>query len=131
MFKYLFDKGSYYEVYTTDRTWFQRVCYWLLNKTYSKRLSEPTELLRLRKRNEYLEEEVTRYSRKLTNALNAYAAHIGEPAYSMLWGSLKMSEERDVVVQTVPNNLTEPLYIDMDDAKFMHLMKQQEEMDNG
>lgn len=114
MFNYLVTVVEESSVYSEDWTWFQKACSKLLSLLFAGRYAEYCELRKLRRQTNYLKEDNARYSKKLVNSLHLYAAHIGEPAYSMLWHTLDIPEECEVLKE----RMLAPGYLDISDAEF-------------
>ena len=114
LYEYLYSVKQKQSCYPDEVTLYEEFCIWVLRNVFAKQYCTEVAI----RQTTFLKRENARYAKKLNKALELYAAHIGEPAYSMLWCTLEMGEEKNVAVSfPVPN------YTDLSDAEFMQQKK--------
>lgn len=116
-YDYLLKVDSVQRVFPEDWTIWDRFCIWFLRNIYGARywhevaMKQSTEMAPLRK-------ECLRYRKKLDYALRRYCDHIGEPAYSMLWGRINDTPSIELLGQSPEN-----LFAGMSDNAFLEMVQ--------
>ena len=85
VYSYLRNVEKGISVYADEITRKERLCVWVLHTFFSARYWKDVYVEGCRRIKESSDREVARYEAKLESVLRLYAAHIGEPAYSMTW----------------------------------------------
>lgn len=76
MFKYLVHVVGSISVYADEATQWEKLCKWVLNTLFSERYADYLQMLKLTRRNLFLEEDVASYRKKLDGALRAHARYV-------------------------------------------------------
>ena len=84
------EKGT--SIYADESTLKQRLCDWALRNIFPARYWKDIYVEKGRRFKEIADRDVARYAVKLESVLRLYAAHIGEPAYSITWHQAKVNE---------------------------------------
>lgn len=113
------EKGR--SVFWDEVTLKERLCVWVLQNVFPARYWKDVYVEGCRRVKESADKEVARYAVKLESVLRLYAAHIGEPAYSMTWNQSEVAELNleDVPQPDIPE-------LSMSDAEFNLMMRQGE-----
>ena len=108
-------------VYSDEITLKQQLSIWVLRNFFSARYWEEVSAEKCRRIKESADKEVARYAVKLESVLRFYAAHIGEPAYSMTWDQAGIDE---LNLENIPQPDIPELC--MSDEEFTLMMRQGE-----
>ena len=119
MFDYLCRVEGNISVFSSDVSLYEKACVWVLHNIFAKRYWQAVTM----KQWAYYKADNRRYAKKLGDVLALYAAHVGEPAYSMVWFKSDIAELNDpeITIDAVP-----PRFLDMDDAEVAQYFKAKE-----
>lgn len=113
------EKGR--SVFPDEVTRKERLCVWVLHTFFPARYWKDVYVEGCRRIKESSDKKVAMYAAKLESALRLYAAHIGEPGYSMTWDQVGASE---LELKGVPQpDIPE---LSMSDEEFNLMMRQGE-----
>ena len=104
IYSYLRNVEKGISVFSNEITVKQRLCVWVLHTFFPARYWKEVFGEESRWIKECADKEVARYAVKLKSVLKLYAAHIGEPAYSMTWDQADIAELdlEDVLQPDIP-----------------------------
>ena len=123
LYSYLRDVEKGISIFSSEITRKQQLCVWALRTIFPARYWKDVCVEECRRIKESVDKEVARYSVKLESVLRLYAAHIGEPAYSMTWDQVGASELNleDIPQPDIPE-------LCMSDEEFFLMMRQGERL---
>ena len=126
VYSYLRNVEKGISVFSDEVTRKERLCVWVLHTFFSARYWKDVYVENGRRIKEIADRDVARYEVKLESVLRLYAAHIGEPGYSMTWDQVGAAE---LELKGVPQpDIPE---LSMSDEEFFLMMRQGEPEEGG